>query len=86
VDISERKRAVSNLFWRAWIGVFIANTVGGATFGTILAVSVGVYAPGFPYNRLISGLQDPVAALGGEITVRSPQGDGTRIIAVIPCA
>jgi signal transduction histidine kinase len=33
----------------------------------------------------LRGLADRVAALGGELSVRSPQGGGTRVIATVPC-
>jgi signal transduction histidine kinase len=34
----------------------------------------------------LAGLQDRVSALGGSLTVDSPAGSGTRIVASIPCA
>ncbi|PWW24131.1 signal transduction histidine kinase [Geodermatophilus normandii] len=34
----------------------------------------------------LRGLADRVATLGGELTVRSPRGGGTRVIATVPCA
>ena len=34
----------------------------------------------------LRGLADRVATLGGELTVRSPLGGGTRVIATVPCA
>ncbi len=33
----------------------------------------------------LRGLADRVAALGGALTVRSPRGGGTRVIATVPC-
>jgi signal transduction histidine kinase len=33
----------------------------------------------------LRGLADRVAALGGELSVRSPRGGGTRVIATVPC-
>jgi signal transduction histidine kinase len=33
----------------------------------------------------LRGLDDRVAALGGRLEVRSPPGDGTTLLAVIPC-
>jgi signal transduction histidine kinase len=33
----------------------------------------------------LRGLADRVAALGGALTVRSPRGGGTRMIATVPC-
>jgi signal transduction histidine kinase len=32
----------------------------------------------------IRGLQDRVAALGGRLTIESPTGQGTRVVAEIP--
>jgi signal transduction histidine kinase len=34
----------------------------------------------------LRGLADRVAALGGRLDVRSPEGEGTRIVAVLPLA
>jgi signal transduction histidine kinase len=34
----------------------------------------------------LTGLEDRVAALGGRLSVESPSGAGTRIVAEIPCA
>ncbi|HEX6538452.1 MAG TPA: ATP-binding protein, partial [Candidatus Dormibacteraeota bacterium] len=34
----------------------------------------------------IAGLADRAAALGGSLSVESPQGGGTRVIAELPCA
>jgi signal transduction histidine kinase len=34
----------------------------------------------------LTGLEDRVAALGGQLSVESPSGAGTRIVAEIPCA
>jgi signal transduction histidine kinase len=34
----------------------------------------------------LRGLADRVAALGGELSVRSPRGSGTRVTATVPCA
>ena len=34
----------------------------------------------------LRGLADRVEALGGRLTVESPPGGGTRIVAEIPCA
>jgi signal transduction histidine kinase len=33
----------------------------------------------------LRGLADRVAALGGQLSVRSPRGSGTRVIATVPC-
>jgi signal transduction histidine kinase len=33
----------------------------------------------------LRGLADRVAALGGELTVRSPRGSGTQVVARVPC-
>jgi signal transduction histidine kinase len=33
----------------------------------------------------LTGLSDRVAALGGTLTVDSPPGRGTRVVAVLPC-
>ena len=34
----------------------------------------------------LRGLADRVAALDGQLTIDSPPGEGTRIVAEIPCA
>ena len=34
----------------------------------------------------LQGLADRVGALGGELTIESPLGGGTRILAELPCA
>ena len=34
----------------------------------------------------LQGLADRVEALGGELTVTSPPGRGTRVVAELPCA
>ncbi|HJX43981.1 MAG TPA: ATP-binding protein, partial [Geodermatophilus sp.] len=34
----------------------------------------------------LRGLADRVATLGGELSVRSPRGGGTRVVARVPCA
>ena len=34
----------------------------------------------------LRGLADRLAALGGELSVESPPGEGTAVIASIPCA
>jgi signal transduction histidine kinase len=34
----------------------------------------------------LRGLADRVGALDGELTIESPQGGGTRVVAEIPCA
>jgi signal transduction histidine kinase len=34
----------------------------------------------------LRGLADRVATLGGELTVRSPRGGGTRVVGTVPCA
>jgi signal transduction histidine kinase len=34
----------------------------------------------------LRGLADRVATLGGELSVRSPRGGGTRVAARVPCA
>jgi len=34
----------------------------------------------------LRGLADRLAALGGELNVESPPGEGTTVIASIPCA
>jgi len=34
----------------------------------------------------LRGLADPVAALGGSLSIVSPSGGGTRVIAEIPLA
>ncbi len=39
-----------------------------------------------PDGSGLRGLADRVAALGGELSVRSPRGSGTRVIATVPCA
>jgi signal transduction histidine kinase len=38
-----------------------------------------------PDGSGLRGLADRVAALGGELSVRSPRGGGTRVIATVPC-
>ena len=39
-----------------------------------------------PDGSGLRGLADRVAAVGGELSVRSPRGGGTRVIATVPCA
>jgi len=38
-----------------------------------------------PDGSGLRGLADRVAALGGDLAVRSPPGQGTRVIATVPC-
>lgn len=39
-----------------------------------------------PGGSGLRGLADRVATLGGELTVRSPRGGGTRVVGTVPCA
>ena len=41
--------------------------------------------PGAASGSGLEGLRDRVAALGGQLEVISPVGEGTRVRAVIPC-
>ena len=34
----------------------------------------------------LSGITDRVAALGGSVSVSSPRGEGTAVVAELPCA
>ena len=38
-----------------------------------------------PAGSGLRGLADRVAAVGGELSVHSPRGGGTRVIATVPC-
>jgi signal transduction histidine kinase len=64
-------------------------TVAAPIVGSTLRVEVaddGVGGADGARGSGIRGLQDRVAALGGRLTVESPQGQGTRVVAEIPVA
>ena len=62
-------------------------TVSAPVVGSTLRVEVaddGVGGADSGRGSGIRGLQDRVAALGGRLTIESPTGQGTRVIAEIP--
>ena len=65
-----------------------AGTGGGSTM-EVHVVDDGVggldAGPGASRGSGLEGLRDRVAALGGQLEVISPVGEGTRVRAVIPC-
>jgi len=64
-------------------------TVAAPIVGSTLRVEIaddGVGGADGARGSGIRGLQDRVAALGGRLTVESPQGQGTRVVAEIPVA
>lgn len=63
--------------------VTVSRDAGSAT---IEIVDDGIGGAEISGGSGLSGLQDRVAALGGELSVISPSGEGTRVKAVFPCA
>jgi signal transduction histidine kinase len=64
-------------------------SVGAETRGTTLRVEVGddgVGGADASRGSGIRGLQDRVAAVGGRVTIDSPPGQGTLVVAEIPIA
>jgi len=64
-------------------------SVGAECHGSILRVEVGDNGIGgadASRGSGIRGLQDRVAAIGGRVTIESPQGQGTLVVAEIPVA
>lgn len=63
-------------------------TIGIARAGADLRVEVtddGVGGADLAAGSGLRGLADRVAALGGALTIESPPGAGTRLLARIPC-